>query len=254
MDKKRALSLVLPTSSERTTDKKIRPSCSSSCSLPDVEPVLPTFVSGPFQRELYNAYEQYFRRHPMFVYGDSVQVRSVNIRDILWRLEDIIRTRDQCEEALARIPWVRFTPGQTQVEFFIEDNGEIKAMPENDFEQESTEGNIDDDDLEVIVSLIAYLDDPVDPWPEGCELCHLLDHWKGNSRFKGNGREYRFKQWVQQYCSVFPLEPYHEKKGKNTAVKWTGVYPMAEQSVEAEPAAADTGDEDEPNEHWTTYG
>ena len=119
MDKKRAPSLVLPTSSGRTTDKKIRPSCSSSCSLPDVEPVLPTFVSGPFQRELYNAYEQYFQRYPMFVYGDGVQVRSVNIRDILYRLQDIIRTRDQCEEALARIPWVRFTPGQTQVEFFI---------------------------------------------------------------------------------------------------------------------------------------
>ena len=69
---------------------------------------------------------------------------------------------------------------------------------------------------EEILSLIEYLDD----WEEGCELCHLLDHWAGNTQLHGLTRNLRFRCWISTYPALFACEPYDNGK---RAVKWIGM-------------------------------
>ena len=64
--------------------------------------------------------------------------------------------------------------------------------------------------------MIEYLDG----WEEGCELCHLLEHWAGNIQFQGEGRSRRFRSWISTYPALFACEPY---KNGAWAVKWIGM-------------------------------
>ena len=63
---------------------------------------------------------------------------------------------------------------------------------------------VDKDDFEEIQSLIEYLVFAAD----GCEICHLLHHWKGNVQFRGAMRIQRFLAWISKYPSLFSYWKY----------------------------------------------
>ena len=86
-------------------------------------------------------------------------------------------------QLLSRVDWVK-----------VEYAHGIPSVCLEDFDDEVVDEDVilvydevvDDDAL--VVSLKAYLA----PWPQGCSVRHVLDHWeRSRNRFKGIGSEYK---------------------------------------------------------------
>ena len=128
---------------------------------------------------------------------------SIPLDELYYYMEDMIGPTDKLETALAKVAWVKIMPGERSVSFLIDEIAEDAV-------------NIDHDDEEDIETLIEYLDGS----ENGCEICHLLNHWCGKTKgkFKGSKRNQRFIRWISKYPELFSCKPYQ----KSWLVKYIG--------------------------------
>ena len=167
---------------------------------------VPNFVKGPFERALYKLYDELWDNF-------SLRDNCMTLDELFFYMEDIVGPIEALEKALSGVDWIKFTPWDNTINFLIDD--ETTEMTQR-FTQQLV--YVYKDDSKEILSLIEYLDG----WEEGCELCHLLEHWAGNIQFQGEGRSRRFRSWISTYPALFACEERFSTYPA-WAVKWIGM-------------------------------
>ena len=109
-------------------------------------------------------------------------------------------------QLLNRVNWVK-----------VEYARGIASVCLEDFDDELADeyANLVNDEAVADDALVENLKAYLAPWPQGCFVRHVLDHWeRSRNRLKGSGRKIQFAEWVMginKYYKSFTTFDFQEQ-------------------------------------------